>query len=80
METIKYIYRTGLIGFLAGGAIGSLNRQAGSEAPAIWVASNAVGNGYQGAGVGLIVGAVLAIDADRRRRHVKRIVEQSEQV
>ena len=70
MDMIKYLYRTGLVGFLAGGAIGSLNT--GTNDAAVFVANNAVGNAFQGGGVGLIVGFALAMAGRRTHKSMVR--------
>ena len=69
--TTRIMHRCGMLGFLAGGALGTLTGQEGgaaAEAPAIWRASSAIVYAFQAAGIGLIVGSVLAWQANKKAK------------
>jgi hypothetical protein len=74
MRTLNILYRSSFLGFLISGGIGSFSNQSGTEAPAIWVASNAVGNAFQGALGGLVIGGIFCLFERRRRRAVEKVV------
>ena len=66
--TTRIMHRCGMLGFLAGGALGTLTGQDGAaaaEAPAIWRASSAIVYAFQAAGVGLLVGGLLSWQANK---------------
>lgn len=76
MNAIVWMYRCGLLGFLTAGGLGAFNSGTNStlaDTPAIWSASNAIANAFQGGLAGVAAGGlvtiVIALNARSNRRH-----------
>jgi hypothetical protein len=61
-DVLRVIYRVGFVGFLVGGAFGTVAGDVDVfDTPAIVVAANAIANAYQFGAVALLVGLVIGL-------------------